>query len=105
MIEIPWPLFISIYIVFLIGMVFGKINRYLRICIIILFSGFWFSFDATLTPDITELFSLSTSTSAQSTSATRADIEFVDVLIAISGAVIGGILLYLTHLFIRRVLT
>lgn len=55
MIEIPWPLFISIYIVFLIGMVFDKINRYLRICIIILFPGFWFSFDATLTPDITEL--------------------------------------------------
>lgn len=98
MIEIPWSLFISIYIVFLIGMVFGKINRYLRICIIILFSGFWFSFDATLTPDITELFS-----SSISTSNTREDIEFVDVFIAILWVVFTGILLCLTHLFIRRI--
>lgn len=98
MIEIPWPLFISIYIVFLIGMVFGKINRYLRICIIILFYGFWFSFDATLTPDITELFS-----SSISTSATREDIEFVDVFFAILWVVFTGVLLYLTHLFIRRI--
>ena len=78
---------------------FGKINKYLRICIIILFSGFWFSFDATLTPDITELFSSSTSSSA-----TREDIEFVDVFIAILWVVIAGVLLYLTHLFIRRIL-
>ena len=92
------PLFISIYIVFLIGMVFGKINRYLRICIIILFYGFWFSFNTTLTPDITELFS-----SSASSSATREDIEFADVFIAISWVVITGILLYLTHLFIRRI--
>lgn len=95
MIEIPWPLFISIYIVFLIGMVFDKINKYLRICIIILFPGFWFSFDATLTPDITELFR-----SSISTSDTREDIEFVDVFIAISWVVISGIL----FLFIRRIL-
>lgn len=100
MIEIPWPLFISIYIVFLIGMVFGKINRYLRICIIILFFVFWFSFDATLTPDTTELFS-----SSISTSDTREDIEFVDVFIAILWVVFTGILLYLTQLFIRRILT
>ena len=59
------------------------------------YNCFLFSFDATLTPDITELFS-----SSISTSDTREDIEFVDVFIAISWVVISGIL----FLFIRRIL-
>lgn len=51
MIEIPLPLFISIYIALLIGMNCTK-NTYLSICFTILFFGFWFSFDATPSIDI-----------------------------------------------------
>lgn len=98
MIEIPLPLFISIYIVLLTGMN-CKINTYLRICFTILFFGFWFSFDATPSIDITELFSTATSTNA-----TIADTEFVDALITtICCAVIVGVLFYLMNLFIRRI--
>ncbi|EEW8755605.1 hypothetical protein D5Q69_25735, partial [Escherichia coli] len=70
-----------------------------RICFTILFFGFWFSFDATPSIDITELFSTATSTNA-----TIADTEFVDALITtICCAVIVGVLFYLMNLFIRRI--
>lgn len=98
MIEIPLPLFISIYIALLIGMNYTK-NTYLSICFTILFFGFWFSFDATPSIDITELFSTATSTNATTT-----DTEFVDALIiTICCAVTVGVLFYLMNLFIRRI--
>ncbi|GCU68661.1 hypothetical protein HmCmsJML052_04588 [Escherichia coli] len=98
MIEIPLPLFISIYIALLIGII-CQINTYLSICFTILFFGFLFSFNATPSIDITELFSTATSTNATITTPNLVDV-FINIIYS---AVTVGILFYLTIWFIRRI--
>lgn len=49
MITIPLPMFIAIFIVLLIGFSF-EFNKYIRMVSLVLYIGFWFSFEASGIP-------------------------------------------------------